>query len=272
MQLELVQTELKQTGRYRWTSRSGQMLEIARHTLADIPYLLAAPISNSPRPTVFVQHGLSGCKEQYTGFCMALAEHNLNAVALDARCHGERRPDNFEQLIEKEVLLKNLLSFIRGTAQDIIDIYEHLISSGVSQEERAAITGFSMGGFICFLLPVLDRRFRVCAPIAGSAVWLTDERQAEIPEQLRQDLVRLQPISHLDVLSSVSWLIQHGEKDEVVPPEGSRRFYEEMKQQFPAKHDLTLITYLDTGHELTHEMVSKTVQWIVPLLTQPISS
>lgn len=267
MQLELVQAKLKETGRYRWTSDAGQELQITRNRIAEIPFLLAGPADDSPRPTVFVQHGLSGCKEQYAGFCMALAEHNLNAVALDARCHGERRPDNFEQLIEKEVLLKNLLSFIRGTAQDIIDIYEALISAGVSQEECAAITGFSMGGFISFLLPVLDSRFKVSAPIAGSAVWLTDERQAEIPEQLRQDLVRLQPVAHLDVLSSVSWLIQHGEKDEVVPPEGSRRFYEEMKQQFPAKHDLTLITYPDAGHELTPEMVSRTVQWIARLLT-----
>ncbi len=114
-------------------------------TPAQVPFLRLTPNPGIlETPTVLVLHGLGRSKEHMLPTMYAFAQAGYQAVAFDARLHGERPNAGERDALLQSQYVPTLYEMIAGTAQDIPLLLDAL---GVGQ---AAIHGVSLGGYITF--------------------------------------------------------------------------------------------------------------------------
>lgn len=229
----------------------------------EIPYYMIGAENQTYSHVVFFQHGYTKDKDFALPTCLALAAQGYLAIAMDARLHGARRPINFSDYFVPDRFLQSMGQIIEGTVQDISTLLTYLLSEHQVESSQAGIGGFSMGGYVSFIMPLVDARFTVAAPISGSPRWVEKEipeAYAKMADQVKQKIAQ-EPLRHAAQLHHVAWLIQHGQNDPVVPIEGSQQFYKELTPYYLNSNRLQGVFYPNTEHVYTVAMQKALVEW-----------
>ncbi len=232
----------------------------AEQTPAHIPILRLKPNdSGADAPTVLVLHGLGRAKEHMLPTMYAFAQAGYQAVAFDARLHGERPSAEDRDMRLQAAYVPTLYEMIAGTAQDIPLVLDAL---GVPQ---AAIHGVSLGGYIAFAALVHEPRLAVASVAMGSPDWLEGMRALGMgPGHPIYDQTALgNPLARAAATYPPRPLLMlHGDQDDVVSVQGVRSLHENLLPAYQdAPETLELTIYPGLGHRYTDEMVEQSVAW-----------
>ncbi len=232
----------------------------AEQTPAHIPFLRLKPGDSPPdAPVVLVLHGLGRSKEHMLPTLYAFARAGYQAVAFDARLHGERANAGQRDTLLQSQYVPTLYDMIAGTAQDIPPFLDAL---GVSQ---AAVHGVSLGGYITFAALVHEPRLCVASVAMGSPDWLEGMRMLGMgPGHPVYDQTALgNPLGRAHATYPPRPLLMlHGDQDDVVSVQGVRDLYNNLCPAYQDAPDtLELTIYPGHGHRYTDEMVEQSVAW-----------
>ena len=188
-------------------------VELAR--FAQTPLLIARTAgTGSPLPTVLWFHGFGADKEVHLPELCRFAELGLLAVGVDAVGHGQRR---FADLAQHVCRLPHetprlFARIVNGTVADVPALIDRLVERGLTDQERVAVAGVSMGGCIAYGAITADRRLCAAAALLGSPEWAL----AELPDLAVE---RFFPTALLSITA---------EHDAVVPPAAARRLHQKL--------------------------------------------
>jgi hypothetical protein len=204
-------------------------------------------------------HGLGGRKEGLLPTLYAFARHGMRAAALDARRHGERPGAEEREDRLAQDYLGTMYEMISGTAKDIGALLDHL------GDERAAIHGISLGGYIAFAAMLDEPRLAVAAVAMGSPDWLGPLRESGIDLEgpIAAALKQINPLDRAEFTYPPRPLLMlHGTDDDVVSAAGVQALYERLRPSYAAAPErLELALFPGLGHEYTTEMLERSIAW-----------
>jgi dipeptidyl aminopeptidase/acylaminoacyl peptidase len=145
-----------------------------------------------------------------------------------------------------------------GDAWDVVSGVDALVARGLVDQDRVGSMGWSQGGYISAFLTTHDSaRFKAVSVGAGISNWMTYYVNTDIHPFTRQYL-KATPWDDPDIYAKTSpmtyikqartpTLIQHGERDQRVPPPNAYELYQGLQDQgVPVK----LVIYKGFGHGL----------------------
>lgn len=241
-------------------------------TIHDIPTIISRRDDKSKKPLVILSHGFTQSKDTFSanGYLKELAELGYYAVAIDNRLHGDRPGPGFLAAVintSGEIDLIALRMAMKETADDVKLLIDDLSALEEVDEERMAMVGVSMGGFITYRTIVTDDRIKVGIPVISSPYWddipgdVTVQKTSETELELLFE--KYQPSKHMDLFYPTAILIQVGEMDQHYNLTKLKRFYEDLAYYYlDSPNKIKLIVYPDTKHEFKHVMWEQALQWL----------
>ncbi len=199
-----------------------------RIQLAGVPLRLVlgdpAPVA-AARGTILVYHGFGADIAGQTRELRSLAAAGFLAVGVDAVGHGMRRYADFESRFGPGEGRADdpFFEVVRASAAEIPALIDALLESDLAKADRIGIAGISMGGYIAYAAPVVERRITALTPVLASPEW---------PEGVADS-----PHLHLDRFPPIAILSQNAELDENVPPACARRFHERLTPLYAAHRE-----------------------------------
>ncbi len=194
----------------------------------EIPALVTVPQGDGPFPLVVLPHGGPVARD-YWGFdvwAQLLAFHGYVVIQPQFRIS-----DGFG----RKHLEAGYGRWGHEMQDDLEDAIGYLTDRGLGDPGRAAIFGWSYGGYAAFVGSFRDPNPFRCA-IAGAGVadlpyfraWLADSGTL-LEKAYRPTVDGLSPLEHVDSVD-VPILVIHGDIDERVPVAESRKFVDQLKQ------------------------------------------
>lgn len=245
-----------------------------KKTIRDIPTILCKSDDNRKKPLVIVSHGFTQSKETYAANdCLKdLAELGYYAVAIDNRLHGDRPGQDFHTAVMNssgEIDLLALRMAMKETADDVKLLIDEVSMLEEVEDERIAMLGVSMGGFVTYRTIVTDHRIKVAIPIISSPFWddipgdVKIDKAPDLEANLRALIKEYQPSNHMDQFYPAALLIQVGDSDKHYDISKLKSFYQKLKGYYHASPDkVQLIIYSDTKHEFRREMWEQALIWL----------
>ena len=247
-----------------------------KKTIRDIPTIISRRNDNSKKPLVILSHGFTLSKETYSanGFLKELANLGYYAVSIDNRLHGDRPGPGFHEAVMNasgEIDLVALRRAMKETADDVKLLIDDLSVLEEVDEERIAMIGVSMGGFITYRTIVTDDRIKVGIPVISSPYWDDIPGDVTVRKTSETELIALfdeyQPEKHMEMFYPTALLIQVGEMDQHYNLDKVKSFYEKLAYYYLDSPDrIKLIVYPDTKHELKYVMWEQALQWLKDFL------
>lgn len=213
-----------------------------RVLLGEVPALIVRPADGAtPLPTVLWFHGLGADKELHLPELQRFAEAGLLAVGVDAVGHGDRRLPDFEQRIAGSPgeTARLFHSLVAQTVAELPGLIDTLVARGLSDPERIAVAGVSMGGCVVYGAITVDRRICAAAALLGSPAFLSlSAPGADLPGE------RFFPTALLSITA---------EQDTVVSPMAAR-----------ALHDALAPSYRDDPDRLSYQLIPGASHFMQP--------
>lgn len=239
------------------------MIVIERLEVEQIPVLLMAKSSlqSKPLPTVFYYHGFNGEKESSLTIAYKMAEKGIRVILPDAPLHGERAIS--EDSIEHGVTFWNIVT---DALQEIKSLYEYLKKKQLILDDRIGFGGTSMGGMITYAALTKYDWIKSAAVLMGTP-YITERAKQTMQGASEFDEVKLREVKKFDLTKQVEKLnnrplfIWHGELDQIVPVEDSRKFYKEVQSKYTKEEDLQFIEEKDRIHNISKLSIRKTAEW-----------
>ena len=247
--------------------------------IGDIPVVLYSRDETKKKPLVILSHGFTSRKEMFEtgGQLEELAEMGFCAAAMDNRFHGDRQKPDYRDSIftgSGKINLLKLREAIKGSADDVSAIIDRIIELSYADENRIAIAGVSMGGFITWRAAAIDKRIKVAIPIIASPFWEDIPGEMPIsPGDIKETKdfyafsSRFQPAENPDQFYPAALLMQIGKEDRHFCVQKIEQFYNSLMPYYKDQpHRLKLIEYENTGHEFKVEMWTCAVDWLLRFL------
>jgi pimeloyl-ACP methyl ester carboxylesterase len=195
---------------------------VERERVAQVPLLIVRPNgSSAPLPTVLWLHGFGASKEVHLPELQRLTEAGLLAVGVDAVAHGERRRVDLEQqftgLPHDNARLFG--EIVRQTAAELPLLIDSLVERGLSDPQRIAVAGVSMGGCIVYGAIPLERRIRTAVALLASPEWALPPGVA---------VERFYPTALLSITAA---------QDTIVPPAAAQALHERLTPLYRVQED-----------------------------------
>jgi dienelactone hydrolase len=247
---------------------------IEKMIVHEIPVIIAKRDDNVSKPLVLISHGFTGRKEDYLnkGYLQRLAEMGYYAVAIDNRLHGGRPGPDFKAVVMNQfgkVDLIALRNAMKETAEDVTLLIDEMSLMEEIDEEKIAMIGVSMGGFVTHRAVVNDPRIKVGIPIISSPYWddIPGDVSTQMNEGNQEDLIKIsedyQPANYKGNYAPTALLMQVGDMDKHYNLNKIKNFHESLKAYYSAfPEKLKLIIYPDTKHEFNQEMWEQALQWL----------
>ncbi len=265
--LKSILTELNRSDQFVVDSSVGKLI-IKRDFYHNMPYVLAYN-SNLPTPgsAVFFVHGLGDCASLGIKTALELAAKGFTAVLPEMPWHGVLEPDNRSDLFNGENFVPSILRVISRGVQAISALTSHLQQNALAAPGDCGISGFSMGGYVTYMMPLIDQRFTVLAPVSGSP-YRYNPKTVEyfgIERETLKDLAKYdvpEAAQHAEDLSKTAILIQHAVDDETVASADNQHFFELLQPFYRDRPDeLKAIFYPTGGHLYQDQMRDEVVEW-----------
>ncbi len=186
-------------------------------------------------------HGLDVSKEVNITDMNRLEDAGFWSVTIDAPHHGERA-DGYLEIMRnanrREAYLM-LLSIIQQEAAEVADFVNYF----KSQNKKVAVSGISMGAYATYALMMINKEADLFVPFMGNP----DFRY--IGSKVYSTLELSGPIDNLDKIFPVNLLIVNAGSDDIVDPDGARRFYNAVKPYYEKSPEkLQYLEYPKSGH------------------------
>lgn len=155
-----------------------------------------------------------------------------------------------------------------GDAWDVESGVDHLVSSGIVDEDRVGAMGWSQGGFISSFLSTNSRKFKAISMGAGISNWITYYASTDIHAFTRQYLhatpwddpevyAKTSPMTNIKNAQTPT-LIQHGELDRRVPIANA---YEMLQGLRDMGVETKLVVYKGFGHSISKPKELLAANW-----------
>ena len=191
-------------------------------------------------------HGLDVSKEVNITDMNRLEDAGFWSVTIDAPHHGERNDgylDIMRNANRREAYLM-LLSIINQEAAEVAD----LVNFYKSQGKKVAVSGISMGAYATYALMMINRQPDLFVTFMGNP----DFRYKG--SKYFSTLEMSGPIDNVDKIFPANLLIVNAGSDDVVDPDGARRFYNAVKPFYKeAPEKLEYLEYPESGHLMRPE-------------------
>ena len=239
---------------------------IERDEADGIPLLWLRPeAGNDRRRLVLWLNGFggdkNGCRPQLEG----LAALGFTALAFDPHQHGER------MLADRDELRRRVLGNIRRyfwpilaqTAREAPGIIDWALKR-FDLQEGVGMGGISMGGDISVAAAGLDRRIELAVPWIATPDWLrpgTNEDVGQADETAQACYDEYNPLTHLERYAHRPRIVfQNGAEDRQVPPDGSVRFRDALRQGHyrDCPERVEAVLHPGTGHQVCDAMWENT--------------
>jgi len=163
----------------------------------------------------------------------------------------------------------------RIDVDDVLSGIDHLIKTGIVDETRLGLVGWSYGGYLSALLIGRTDRFRVAAWGAGlsnaASYWGTADIVAQrerlhggTPWEARKLYDEMSPLTYFEKARTPT-LIFHGEKDARVPLGQSQESYRRLRR---LGRDVQMVIYPEQGHAIEApsyqvDKIRREYEWVV---------
>ena len=267
--LKSILVKLNQSEAYVYESQVGKIV-VERRFFKNMPYVL---ISNRSLATkgkaVFFVHGLGDNASMGIKTGLELAVAGFTAVLPEMPWHGVLQPDNNQDLFNGDNFVPTILRVLSNGVQAISELTTFLQEYGLAAPGDCGISGFSMGGYITYMIPLIDRRFNVLAPVSGSPNRY-NPKTVDYFQINRESLESLRTFDgpeaaqHAEELAKTAILLQHALDDETVAASDNQHFYDLPKPSYRDNPErLKAIFYEEGGHIYQEGMRAQVVQWFI---------
>ena len=249
------------------------MLAIQQTSSDNIPLIYLQPENNDRGKLVIWLTGFSGSKESCRAHLKALATLGYTALSFDPWQHGERMLADVDELRARVRgnIRRYFWPILAETAREV----PRIIDWGLAQfsvDEQVGIGGISMGGDISVAAAGIDRRIALAMPWIATPDWLrpgTNEPVGEADADAQACYDEFNPLTHLDRYTHCPHIsFQNGAEDEQVPPDGSLRFRDALRQSHyrycPERIDAIL--HPDITHQTCDAMWKNTERLLLEYL------
>lgn len=210
----------------------------------DVPALVSS--KEIDKSVIICLHGLDVSKEVNETDMNRLEEAGFWCVSIDAPHHGERKDGYLDimRTANKREAYSMLMTIIQQEAAEVTD----LIRLYKSQGKKVAVYGVSMGAYATYALMMLNREADLFAPFMGNP----DFRF--IGSKVFSKLETIGPIDNVDKIFPANLFIINAGSDDVVDPNGARKFYEAIKPYYKTSPEkLEYLEYPESGHLMRPE-------------------
>jgi len=223
---------------------------------------------NKPLPLLIFWHGFTGVKEHSLHHAYLLAEEGYRVILPEALYHGGRDkgvPSYQRDLYFWEIVVQSI--------HETASIVSELSKKSLIYNKDISMAGVSMGAIITLGALTQFDWLKTAGSFMGTPAYeIFAHRQVKQMKQssetfpfTEQELAdKIGLISQYDLSKQADaargrqLFFWHGEKDEVVPIDETRRFYEQYKH-----HDnLTLIVDKQAGHHVSHQAILEFVSFM----------
>jgi dienelactone hydrolase len=197
----------------------GLDISFERIRLGQVPALVARLAgAHAPSPTALWFHGLSADKELHQPELERLAASGFLAVGIDCAGHGERRMPDFDRQFSQPPAPTDrpFSTLVAQTADELPRLIDTLIDRGLSDPNRIAAAGVSMGACIVYGAVVTERRIRAAAALLGSPEWAHPNSPHNRPDSFY-------PTALLSITAAC---------DDVVAPAAARKLHDELASRY----------------------------------------
>ncbi|WP_195851167.1 alpha/beta fold hydrolase [Aerococcus tenax] len=234
------------------------------NVFSDIPVLevFMEGQGNKLEDFIIGYHGWTNVKESILTQAIAFAKAGFHVVIPDAYLHGQRRPNNYQYQMEKDlasVLKHNVEEFPR-LVQAITEAYS---------VKHMAIFGTSMGGLTTGLIIAkygqkLDGAVQYIAAIDAveQLGQLYNQNQASL--SVNEDLAFIRSwnlADHLDQLESLPFFVYNGGKDNWINTDINRQLIPKI-QSNNEKVNIAYQIYEEEDHWVPFDIIEKSVDFI----------
>lgn len=213
---------------------------LQRAWFGQVPALVARPAdAHTPLPTALWFHGLSADKDVHRPELERLAASGFLAIGIDCAGHGERRLPDFDRQFSQPPAPTDRLfaALVAQTAAEVPALIDTLIDRGLSDPNRIAVAGVSMGACIVYGAVATERRIRAAAALLGSPDWAYPNS----------------PHEHADSFYPTALLSITAECDDIVAPAAARKL-----------HDALTTSYASQPERLSYRQIAAAPHFLSP--------
>ena len=228
------------------------------------------------KPMIILQHGFKNKKEAMIKLGEELANEGFFVIAPDAYAHGERNESPM-----------SLVEIIVETSQEYDELIEFYQEDNRVNVNELGLSGFSMGGCICFHYAV-NGQFQpdVMAPTIttpyfeqligtdlGKSIYNSEqgvkvEENIERIEEINKFIVESSPFSDYVDLLGIDMLIQNGADDKYVTSEGVEKLEKVLETLENPDCTVEFISVPNMKHKVNDEMKENIVDFMCQNLTR----
>lgn len=229
--------------------------------IGEIPALTLTPRGEGPWPTMIFYHGWSSCKENQRFRGKIFASYGWQVLLPDEPLHGERGTLDYEN---PEVVREHFFPIVIEVLKEFPKLLDYLRSLGTMKEGTLSLCGHSMGAIIAG--GVLANYKEPVAAAALNGIWdweaMALAAGARLSEEEREELKKYSPLSHGETLREKRFFLGNGESDQVVNPALQKAFYEQYKEGWGKDENHLFLTFPDTAHVTTTQMMEGAVMFL----------
>ena len=228
---------------------------------------LIRPDLSGRRPAALLQHGYGSRRSDLMPLAAVLAACGFVTLLPDAYSHGER-VDEAGLAGWSRMPADYFVEILRHTADDLREALTWLQERPDVRPDAIALGGFSMGAMAALIVGTEDPRPAAVISVAGSP--LPDLRGAlrfgmDGPgTAAREWVLEHDAAAHIARLAPKPLLLQHGQRDDVVPVAGAQRLYEAAKPYYAAHPDRLALMLYDHAHTGSEQQLRDAVAWMAP--------
>ncbi len=221
-------------------------------------------------PTVIYFHGLNGTRNQifqdrYLEFAEAIQELNCNLLAVELRCHGDRRENKELPAIQNmmKVVTNKELNPFHGALEDIEKTIDFVVEKQIARPGEIAVAGLAWGGMHVFYALRKDRRIR-CGIALLPVCDITS--MIEFRGLKGNPLIQqFEPMNFAENLAPRPLLIITGEKDTRTHPKYANELFLKLREEYreaEAEENLAYSMLIGVGHAYDSRMTDYTIYWL----------
>ncbi len=209
-------------------------------------------------PTVFCFHGLRGKGVENIRIGRTLAKAGMRTVLLTSQWHGETQPDNMEDLLAENNFVPAAAHMIQENIWELQRLIDVMESKDETMRPPYGALGFSMGGFLTWMLPLYLPEFRVLCPIAASP--RIYQGASSVPHDSDSDLTGLPQLreaaQEAPVYAERYTLVLHNMDDDVIDPAEAISFSQEVVEyirEYGSSGEMVLRADESDGHAFDYK-------------------
>ena len=236
------------------------------NTISGIPLIEASKNNGEKKPLLIAYHGFQGTKEQLLFSIQKFCDAGFFVVYPEACYHGARK--NREGM-------PDFIDAVNSTAGEVNTIIDNYRSHPGITPGNAGLCGYSMGGCITFkYLSAYPRKIQAACAVISSPFFdhIMDTpvgresfkplvSQNESFEQLLRRAKEASPGYDISSLTGIPLCLLTAGNDPIVPPDGSKKLYAELKQY--ACNEVEYTEFEGYGHAFYPDMDDALISFFV---------